>query len=84
MRAKLGAKRHNGIIACNLGQALSPLSTGNRGNQVDKSMSYGVVAILIMLHPSYVNQAGHLNTFKVTVPCFSHQSKFALVRVGRH
>ena len=50
-RAKLGAKRLNGIIASNLGLALSPLSTGNQGNQVDKSFSYGVVAILIMLHP---------------------------------
>ena len=74
MRAKLGAKRHNGIIACNLGLALSPLSTGNQGNQDDKSMSYGLVAILMMLHPRYANQAGHLNSFKVIVPCSPHQS----------
>ena len=55
--ANLGAKRLNGIIASNLALALSPLSTGTQGNQVDKSLSYGVVAILSMLHLRYATQA---------------------------
>ena len=55
--ANLGAKRLHGIIASNFWLALSPLSMGNQGNQVDKSLSYGVVATLIMLNPRYGNQA---------------------------
>ena len=75
----------NAIIALlpAFGAGLITIEHRNRGNQVDKSMTFEVVSILIMLHPRYANDGCHLNTFKLILPYFAHQLKFALVRIGR-